>query len=97
MSPLLIIPWIFFQGLHPRVLTEGFDQARAKTLEYLDELKIPIEVEKESLMHVAGTALKTKLHHSLADLLTEVEFKKKNFFLRIDQLFKFFIISNAFF
>ena len=32
-------------------------------------------------MHVAGTALKTKLHHSLADLLTEVEFKKKNFFL----------------
>ncbi|KAK6636370.1 T-complex protein 1 subunit zeta [Polyplax serrata] len=60
------------EGLHPRVLTEGFDQARAKTLEILDELKIPIEVEKESLMHIAGTALRTKLHHSLAELLTEV-------------------------
>lgn len=32
------------EGLHPRILTEGFDLAREKALEILDSLKIPIEV-----------------------------------------------------
>lgn len=32
------------EGLHPRILTEGFDLARVKSLEILDELKVPIEV-----------------------------------------------------
>lgn len=32
------------EGLHPRILTEGFDLARVKALEILDELKVPIEV-----------------------------------------------------
>lgn len=32
------------EGLHPRILTEGFDQGRAKALEFLDAMKHPIEV-----------------------------------------------------
>lgn len=32
------------EGLHPRILSEGFDLARAKALEILDGLKHPIEV-----------------------------------------------------
>lgn len=32
------------EGLHPRILTDGFDLARAKALEILDSMKIPIEV-----------------------------------------------------
>lgn len=32
------------EGVHPRILTEGFDLARAKALEILDTMKIPIEV-----------------------------------------------------
>lgn len=32
------------EGLHPRILTDGFDLARAKALEILDEIKVPIEV-----------------------------------------------------
>lgn len=32
------------EGLHPRILTEGFDQAKNKALEILDEMKHPIEV-----------------------------------------------------
>lgn len=76
--------------MHPRVLTEGFDQARMKTLEILDELKVSIKAEKESLMHVAGTALNTKLHHSLADLLTEVSFSICAFyFLALLQIHSF--------
>ncbi|KAL0267091.1 UNVERIFIED_CONTAM: hypothetical protein PYX00_009452 [Menopon gallinae] len=59
------------EGLHPRILTEGFDQARIEALKILDSMKIPITVEKESLMNVARTALRTKLHPHLADVLTE--------------------------
>lgn len=60
------------EGLHPRILTEGFDLARAKTLEILDELKIPIEPVKQSLLDIARTSLRTKVHHTIADKLTEI-------------------------
>lgn len=48
-------------GLHPRLLAEGFDKARAKTLEVLENVKIPIEINKENLSDVARTSLKTKV------------------------------------
>lgn len=32
------------EGLHPRIITEGFDLSRVKALEILDEMKVPIEV-----------------------------------------------------
>lgn len=60
------------EGLHPRVVAEGFDKARVKTLELLEKLKIPIELNRENLFDVARTSLKTKLHQKIADLLTEV-------------------------
>lgn len=60
------------EGLHPRVLTEGFELARVKTLEVLDSLKMPIEPNKENLMGVARTSLRTKVHLAVADKLTEI-------------------------
>lgn len=60
------------EGLHPRVLTEGFDLARAKTLEILDSMKIPIEPIKQNLLDIARTSLRTKVHHTVADKLTEI-------------------------
>ncbi|KAK2578039.1 hypothetical protein KPH14_008456 [Odynerus spinipes] len=60
------------EGLHPRMLTEGFDLARAKTLEVLDSLKIPIEITRENLLEVARTSLRTKVHPKVADKLTEI-------------------------
>lgn len=60
------------EGLHPRVLTEGFELARAKTLEILDSLKIPITVTRESLLDIARTSLRTKVHPSIADKLTGI-------------------------
>ncbi|XP_017769242.1 PREDICTED: T-complex protein 1 subunit zeta [Nicrophorus vespilloides] len=59
-------------GLHPRLITEGFDKARAKTLEVLESIKIPIEINKEGLLDVATTSLRTKVHHNLADVLADV-------------------------
>lgn len=32
------------EGVHPRILTDGFDLGRARALEILDTMKIPIEV-----------------------------------------------------
>jgi len=61
-----------FQGLHPRIITEGFDKARVKTLEVLEKLKIKIEPTRESLLDVARTSLRTKIHQQLADVLTDV-------------------------
>lgn len=60
------------EGLHPRVITEGFDLARAKTLEVLDSLKIPIELTKQSLLDVARTSLRTKIHYTIADKLADI-------------------------
>ncbi|XP_049879230.1 T-complex protein 1 subunit zeta [Pectinophora gossypiella] len=59
------------EGLHPRIITEGFDIARQKSLEVLESMKIPIEVTRENLLDVARTSLKTKVHSSLAELLTD--------------------------
>ncbi|KAF7264082.1 hypothetical protein GWI33_000669 [Rhynchophorus ferrugineus] len=60
------------EGLHPRIITEGFEKAKTKALEILDKIKIPIEINKENLMDVCRTSLRTKVHQKLADVLTEV-------------------------
>lgn len=60
------------EGLHPRVLTEGFDLARVKTLEILDSLKIVGEPSRDLLIDVARTSLRTKIHPTIADKLTEI-------------------------
>lgn len=62
------------EGLHPRLVTEGFDLAREKCIEFLDECKVdvaPDMPEKATLLAVAGTSLRTKLHPDLADHLVE--------------------------
>lgn len=50
------------EGLHPRLLTEGFDKAKNKALEVLDQIKIPIEINKENLLNVCRTSLRTKVN-----------------------------------
>ncbi|XP_028133759.2 T-complex protein 1 subunit zeta [Diabrotica virgifera virgifera] len=60
------------EGLHPRLLTDGFDKARTKALEVLEKMKISIEANKETLTDICRTSLRTKLHQKLADVLTDV-------------------------
>ncbi|KAL5015966.1 hypothetical protein ScPMuIL_005555 [Solemya velum] len=59
------------EGLHPRLVTEGFELARNKALEVLDEVKISREMDRDTLIQVARTSLRTKVHQELADLITE--------------------------
>ncbi|XP_057792452.1 T-complex protein 1 subunit zeta 1 [Salvia miltiorrhiza] len=64
------------EGMHPRVLVDGFEIAKRATLQFLEKFKTPVvmgnEPDKEILKMVARTALRTKLYESLADQLTEI-------------------------
>ncbi|CAG0892635.1 unnamed protein product [Darwinula stevensoni] len=57
------------EGVHPRILVDGFYAAREMALKVLDEMKITGEPSKETLIAVARTSLRTKVDHALADTL----------------------------
>ncbi|KAL4224156.1 T-complex protein 1 subunit zeta [Mactra antiquata] len=59
------------EGLHPRLITEGFELARNKALQVLEDVKVKCDVDRDILIQVARTSLRTKVHQELADLLTE--------------------------
>lgn len=63
------------EGVHPRVVTEGFDMAKAHALEFLDQFKLqkPDAMnDRELLINVARTSLRTKLGTQLADHMCEI-------------------------
>ena len=57
------------EGVHSRVISEGFDVAKAGTLEFLESFKREVQLDRATLISVAHTALATKLHARLADQL----------------------------
>ena len=60
-------------------MTEGFEIAKNKALEVLDEVKVQSNMDRDMLINIARTSLRTKVHPDLADLLTEVRiFKLEN-------------------
>ncbi|RHZ08771.1 hypothetical protein DYB31_006015, partial [Aphanomyces astaci] len=62
-------------GLHPRILAEGFELAREEALRVLDNIKVDkpdVLQDRELLTSVARTSLRTKLDQQLADQLTEI-------------------------
>ncbi|KAL1959788.1 hypothetical protein VTO42DRAFT_933 [Malbranchea cinnamomea] len=58
------------EGLHPRVLTDGYEIAKNEALKFLDGFKIQREIDRELLLSVARTSLSTKLNSTLAEKLT---------------------------
>ncbi|KAJ7529800.1 hypothetical protein O6H91_15G066000 [Diphasiastrum complanatum] len=64
------------EGMHPRVLVDGFDIAKVATLKFLESFKTPVAIgnspDKEILKMVARTTLRTKVHEVLADQLTNI-------------------------
>jgi len=62
------------EGLHPRIVTEGFEKAKDKALEILEDMKITItpEEQKSVLASIAQTSLGTKVHPVLAEQLTDI-------------------------
>jgi len=62
------------EGVHPRVLCDGYELAREEALKFADGYKWEIGkiLDREFLLNVARTSLRTKLHAEMADLLTEI-------------------------
>ena len=50
------------EGVHSRVISEGFDVAKAGVLQFLEQFKRRMDVDRATLISVANTALATKLH-----------------------------------
>ena len=59
------------EGLHPRLVTEGFDIAKAKAMEVLEQIRVKTDIDRDVLINVARTSLRTKVQEELADVLTE--------------------------
>lgn len=59
------------EGVHSRVVSEGFDVAKVGTLQFLEQFKQPTEGDRATLLLVANTALATKLSAKLAKQLAE--------------------------
>jgi len=64
------------EGLHPRVITDGFDIARDATIEFLDKFKVSVASQnmvsdRDMLRSMASTSLRTKLDAELADSMTD--------------------------
>lgn len=63
------------EGVHPRTLVDGFEAAREETLKFLDLYKLNLTAEqmnREFVLQVARTALRTKVHEELADHLAQI-------------------------
>lgn len=60
------------EGLHPRILVEGFDMAKTKALEVLDNIRVACKPDRELLLQVAQSSLRTKLTEELSDHLVDV-------------------------
>lgn len=60
------------EGVHPRLIADGFDIAKRLTIEFLESFKKDVEVDRELLISVARTSLRTKVHQELADVLTDI-------------------------
>jgi len=61
------------EGLHPRILADGFELGKIEALKFLDTFKVKKDtLDRELLVSVARTSLRSKLHQQLADHLTEI-------------------------
>ncbi|AMD21124.1 HEL157Cp [Eremothecium sinecaudum] len=64
------------EGVHPRIITDGFEIARKETIEFLNEFKISKESEEEMdrefLLQVARSSLSTKVTPELTEVLTPI-------------------------
>mmetsp|Transcript_89770 Transcript_89770/g.239862 ORF Transcript_89770/g.239862 Transcript_89770/m.239862 type:complete len:535 (+) Transcript_89770:59-1663(+) len=61
------------EGVHPRVLCDGFDVAKTEAIKFLETFRAQQgKVDRELLNCVSRTALRTKLHEELADYIGDV-------------------------
>ncbi|SCU89478.1 LAME_0E03752g1_1 [Lachancea meyersii CBS 8951] len=64
------------EGVHPRMITDGFEIARRETMEFLNGYKIEKtaegDMDREFLLQVARSSLSTKVTPELTEVLTPI-------------------------
>lgn len=61
------------EGVHPRIITDGFEIARKVALEYLNEFQMKdVELDREFLLQVARSSLSTKVNAELTEILSPI-------------------------
>jgi len=63
------------EGLHPRVIVDGFETAKGAVLEFIDEFSTEFKdlgKDREQLCNIARTTLQTKLRPEIVDMLTDI-------------------------
>ncbi|CUS22123.1 LAQU0S04e08724g1_1 [Lachancea quebecensis] len=64
------------EGVHPRMITDGFEIARRETMEFLNSYKIDKlaeeDMDREFLLQVARSSLSTKVAPELTEVLTPI-------------------------
>lgn len=63
---------LLIEGLHPRVIVDGFDIAKAELMRWIETQKMRLPIDRELLVSVARCSVLTKLHEKLALDLAEV-------------------------
>lgn len=82
------------EGLHPRVIVDGFEIAKKATLTFLEQFKENAESDDRELLRcVARTSLRTKLHEKLADQLTDIVVEAVLTIRRPDKLLDLFMVE----
>ncbi|RKO87992.1 chaperonin Cpn60/TCP-1 family [Blyttiomyces helicus] len=61
---------VISEGLHPRIVTEGFELAKQEALKFLESFKVERTMDRETLLSVGRTSLRTKVRQEVADNLT---------------------------
>lgn len=60
------------EGLHPRIVIDGFLACRERSLQFLDKMAVRQEMDRDILLEVARTSLRTKLRLDIADTVSDV-------------------------
>ncbi|EPY54299.1 chaperonin-containing T-complex zeta subunit Cct6 [Schizosaccharomyces cryophilus OY26] len=57
------------EGLHPSLISDGFDFAKVESLKFLESFKTNFELDREVLLNVAKTSLNTKISSKVVESL----------------------------
>ncbi|CDK26200.1 unnamed protein product [Kuraishia capsulata CBS 1993] len=60
------------EGVHPRVITDGFEVAREESLKFLNSFVQKPTIDRELLLQVARSSLSTKVSAELTEVLTPI-------------------------
>jgi len=60
------------EGVHPRIIVDGFELAKAESLKFLKEFALEKEITRDLLLEVAACSLNTKIGPNLANPLCPI-------------------------